>query len=260
MKTIHIWGIKINPLSRTEIIDLIDKHISSNESVFHLTGVNPETIVLAQQVPSLQKAINSSDIVSIDNMLVATFLRLLGYKIPERAASPDVFEQLLALANLKGYSVFFLGAEEEILQRMKGILKIRYPSLTIIGSRNGYYKFEEELSIVEEIGRLKPDMLFIALPSPQKELFILNYKNTIGARFAFGIGGAFDCQAGKVKRAPLWMRSIGLEGIHRALQNPSNYGNRWIKYNLKFLKLFFRELSGKKSAGNMTRKPKKTSE
>ena len=44
------------------------------------------------------------------------------------------------------------------------------------------------------------------------------------------------------------MRSIGLEGIHRALQNPSNYGNRWIKYNLKFLKLFFRELSGKKSA------------
>jgi len=93
--------------------------------------------------------------------------------------------------------------------------------------------------------------LFIALPTPQKELFIHNYKNMIGARFAFGIGGAFDCQAGKVRRAPAWMRNIGLEGFHRAVQNPSDYGRRWVKFNWKLLKLFYRELSGKKSTGKL---------
>lgn len=107
MKIINIWGIKINPLSKDEIVNIIDRHISGNKGTFHLTGVNVETIVQAQQVPALKAAINSSDIVNIDNMLVVTFLRLLGYRIPERAACPDIFEQLLALSNLKGYSIFF---------------------------------------------------------------------------------------------------------------------------------------------------------
>ncbi len=255
METICIWGIKVNPLSINEIVELIDDHISHNETTFQLTGVNPETITLAQQIPSLKKAINSSDLVSIDNMLVVTFLRLLGFKIPERAACPDVFEQLLLLANHKGYSVFFLGAKEEILNRMTHKLKLKYPRLNIIGSQHGYYKCEEEISIVKEIEKLKPDMLFIALPTPQKELFINNYKNVLGARFAFGIGGAFDCLAGKVKRAPSWLRNIGFEGFHRALQSPPNYGRRWVLYNLKFLNLFFRELSGKKSRVKLLRNP-----
>ncbi len=242
MKTIHVWGVKINPLTKKEIVNLIDKHISGGDGAFHLTGVNPETIVLAQKVPALHMAINSSDIVSIDNMLVATSLRLLGYRIPERAASPDIFEQLLALANLKGYRVFFLGAREDILQRMKNKLMAKYPDLNIVGSQNGYYCFEEELSIVEMIENLKPDMLFIALPTPNKEIFIYNYKRRLGVRFAFGIGGAFDCVAGKVRRAPLWMRRIGLEGIHRAMQNPADHGKRWVKYNLMFIRLFFIEL------------------
>jgi len=247
MNTIHIWGIKINPLSKVEIVDLIDKHIVVNKNTFHLTGVNPETISQVQENADLRTAINSSDVVNIDNMLVTTSLRLLGYKIPERAACPDIFEQLLALSNAKGYSVYFLGAKEEILELMKTKLKTKYPKLTIAGSRNGYYSSEEELSVVKEIENLKPDMLFIALPSPQKELFIYNYKNRLGVKFAFGVGGAFDVQAGLVRRAPLWMRSIGLEGLHRAIQNPANYGKRYIKYYAPFFKLFFKELFRKKS-------------
>jgi N-acetylglucosaminyldiphosphoundecaprenol N-acetyl-beta-D-mannosaminyltransferase len=245
MNTINIWGIKINPLSKVEIVDLIDNHIATNPNAFHLTGVNPETIAQAQDVPALQQAINSSDIVNIDNMLVVTSLRLLGYKIPERAACPDIFELLMALANRKGYSVFFLGAKEEILQLMLTKLKIKYPNLNITGWRNGYYKTDEEPFIVKEIANIKPDMLFIALPSPQKELFINNNKKDLGVKFAFGVGGVFDVQAGKVTRAPAWMRKIGLEGFHRAVQNPANYGKRYTTYYFPFIKLFFKELLSK---------------
>jgi N-acetylglucosaminyldiphosphoundecaprenol N-acetyl-beta-D-mannosaminyltransferase len=247
METINIWGIKINPLRKSEIVNLIDTHISGGEGTFHLTGVNPETIVQAQEVSALKSAINASDIVNIDNMLVVTMLRLLRYKVPERAACPDIFEQLLDLANRKDYSVFFLGAKEEILQLMMKKLNEKYPKLNVVGMRNGYYNSNEELSIVERIKSLKPDMLFIALPSPQKEVFINDYKNTLNVRFAFGVGGAFDCMAGKVNRAPRWMRSIGLEGFHRAIQNPANYGKRYMKFYLPFVRLFFGELFSKKS-------------
>ncbi len=246
MKTIDIWDIKINPLRKDEIVDMIDEHISRNSFTFQLTGVNPETIVQAQQILSLKTAINTSDIVNIDNMLVLTVLRLLGHKIYERAACPDVFELLLSRANQKGYTVYFLGAKESILQNMKAQLKFKYPELKIVGSQNGYYNCTEELNIVQEIEKLHPDMLFIALPTPQKELFIHKYKDRKISRFAFGVGGAFDCQAGKVVRAPRWMRSVGLEGIHRALQNPSDYGKRYFKYNLTLILMFISVLVNKK--------------
>lgn len=242
MNGINIWGIKINPLSMSEIVELIDKHIARNNLTFHLTGVNPETISQARKNSELQQAINDSDIVNIDGILVVLCLRLLGYKIPERAACPDIFEQLLELSNIKGYSIYFLGAKEDVLQLMLIKLKLKYSKLIVAGSRNGYFKPTEELSIVEEIRNLKPDMLFIALPTPQKELFIYRYKNILGTRFAFGVGGAFDVQSGKVVRAPLWMRNIGLEGVHRVLQNPANYGARLLKDYIPFTKLFFKEL------------------
>jgi len=241
MKTIQIWGIKINPLRKTEIVQIIEDHILSGKGVFQETGVNPETIAQADADPDLRDAINGSDLVNIDNMLVTTCLRLLGYKVPERAACPDIFELLLSLSNSKGYSVYFLGAKQEIIDRMLEKLKIKYPQLKVAGSRNGYFRPEEEQKIIEGISEKNPDMLFIALPTPQKELFIKNNKQRLGTRFAFGVGGAFDVQAEKVIRAPGWMRSIGLEGLHRAVQNPSDYGKRYKKYYYPFLKLFFRE-------------------
>jgi N-acetylglucosaminyldiphosphoundecaprenol N-acetyl-beta-D-mannosaminyltransferase len=242
MDSIPVWGIKINPLRKADIVSLIDDHLTNKDGVMHLTGVNPETISQAQTNTELLKAINSSDLVNIDNMLVTTCLRLLGYKIPERAACPDIFELLLELSNRKGYTVYFLGAREEILVTMIEKISHKYPTIKIAGSRNGYFKTEDEARIVEVIRSAGPDMLFIALPTPQKELFINRNKDRLGTRFAFGVGGAFDVQAEKVVRAPEWMRSIGLEGIHRALQNPSDYGKRYLKYYLPFLKLFFKEL------------------
>jgi N-acetylglucosaminyldiphosphoundecaprenol N-acetyl-beta-D-mannosaminyltransferase len=243
MNEIQIWGIKINPIRKVDIIKLIDKHLIEGDGLFQLTGVNPETIAKAQDNFELTNSINNSNIVNIDNMLVVTTLRILGYKIPERAACPDIFEMLLALSNSKGYTVYFLGSKEEILRTMVAKLKVKYPELKIVGSRNGYFcNASEELLIVEEISKIKPDMVFIALPTPQKELFISHYKNNLGVRFAFGVGGVFDVQAGKVKRAPLWMRNIGLEGLHRMIQNPADYGARYKTLYLPFIKLFFREL------------------
>jgi N-acetylglucosaminyldiphosphoundecaprenol N-acetyl-beta-D-mannosaminyltransferase len=247
MNEINIWGIKINPLRKKEIVGLIDNHISGSNLTFHLTGVNPETISQANNDSELRQAINDSDIVNIDNMLVVVCLRLLGYKIPERAACPDIFELLLELSNIKGYRIYFLGAKEDVLQLMLNKLKLKYSRLIVAGSRNGYYSPAEELSIVEEIRNSNPAMLFLALPTPQKELFIYHHKNKLGTRFVFGVGGAFDVQAGKVVRAPLWMRKIGLEGFHRAVQNPFNYGARYVKYYIPFLKLFFKELVAKRS-------------
>ncbi|HLO59737.1 MAG TPA: WecB/TagA/CpsF family glycosyltransferase [Bacteroidales bacterium] len=242
MEQINIWGIKINPLTKSNILEIVDNHIAHNDSLFQLTGVNPETISHATQIPELRQAIYDSEIVNIDNMLVTTCLRLLHYKVPERAACTDIFELLLELAEKKGYTVYFLGASQDVIDKMKANFAKKYPDLKILKMRNGYFKQADEAGIVEEISTLSPDMLFVGLPTPQKEVFIHKYKNVLNARFAQGVGGAFDCMGGKVNRAPKWMQRIGLEGIHRTLQNPHYYGKRYKVLYLPFLKMFLKEI------------------
>lgn len=237
------WGISFNPISKREFIDIIDKFISLDSGKpMHITGVNPETISQSFKDPLLLDAINDSDLVNIDNTLVLLMLRLSGVKAPERVATPDLFESMLDLAQKKGYSIYLLGAKEEILCKAIQNIKSEYPGIKIAGYRNGYYKKEEIMEVCNEIEIAMPKMLFLALPTPEKELFIHSFKFHLGVPVLLGVGGAIDVKAGLVKRAPSYLRHIGLEGIHRAMQNPLNYGKRYFTLYPIFIGFAIKEL------------------
>jgi N-acetylglucosaminyldiphosphoundecaprenol N-acetyl-beta-D-mannosaminyltransferase len=80
---------------------------------------------------------------------------------------------------------------------------------------------------VAAIAAARPDILFVAFGSPAKERFLARWKDTIGAPFVMGVGGSFDVYAGRVKRAPAWMRRVGLEWLFRVSQEP---GRMWRRY------------------------------
>lgn len=245
MKEIHIWGIKFTPYTKQELVDAVQQMLDSGRRGIHLTGVNPETVVAAQHNAELKRAINESDIVNIDNMLVLKCLRRSGYKVPERAATPDMFELFLRTAEIRGQSVYFLGASEEVSLKMVENIKKQYPRLKIAGRRNGFY--EDEAEVTREIAALHPDYLFLGLPSPQKELFILHHKHELNCGVCYGVGGAFDVKGERIKRAPAWLCRIGLEGTIRILKAPWRYGGRITKFYPEFLRLFWSERNNFKS-------------
>ena len=238
-KTINIWGIKFNLFNLKEFVSKIDERIQNNETPIHITGVNPETVVHASQDVFMQKAVMESDFVNIDNTTILKTLRILGYPAPTRVATPDLFEALLDLSYKNGYKVYILGAREFVLKNAIENIQKDYPSLIIKG-HHGYYPRENEELIINEISHFAPTMLFIALPSPEKEKFIMKYKNNINVKVFLGVGGAVDCRAGLVKRASIKLRNYGLEGIHRALQNPIYYGNKYLTFYPKFFKIVYK--------------------
>lgn len=237
METIKIWGIKISTHSKKEIVSSVLEWLDAGKKGIHITGVNPETIVLAQNEPILREAILDSDIVNIDNTLVLLRLRTYGIHVSERAATPDVFFALLDEAEKRGESVYFLGAEQAVLEKMIKNVRAVHPNLMIAGYRNGFYSAEEEPAIIEQIKAAHPTYLYLGLPSPKKESFIMNNKKNLGVGVLYGVGGAFDVLGEKVKRAPDWLGRIGLEGVVRVIQNPSNYGCRVLKYYPLFFRL-----------------------
>ena len=236
LKEIHIWNVKYNLLSVEEIVLLVDKWISSGKKGIHLTGANPETIAIAQEDPLQKEAILESDIVNVDSFLPTLFLRRKGYDIKQRVPSPDVFEKLLQLADKKRQKVFFLGAKETTLVLLREKIEKEYPGINIVGMQNGYFKETELDEIASQIAQQGPDYLFIALPSPRKEKFILKYKHSINVGCLYGVGGAFDAMAGVLKRPPTWLQKYGMEYWLRVIRAPQMYVKRMPLY-FKFLRL-----------------------
>ena len=50
-----------------------------------------------------------------------------------------------------------------------------------------------------------------------------------------GVGGLFDFYSGRIPRAPLWLREIGLEWVWRLIQEPGRMWRRYILGNPLFL-------------------------
>jgi len=236
LKEIKIWHVKYNLLSISEIVDIVNKWLDEGKRGIHLTGANPETVAIAQDDKLLRDALLDSDIVNVDSFLPAKFLHLKGYPIKHRVPTPEVFEELMRTANEKRQKVFFFGAKDETLRLMRAKLEEEYPNMQIVGMRNGYYTEEEEAGIAEDISKLEPDFLFIGMPSPRKERFILKYKHRINVGCFYGVGGAFDAKAGVLSRPPKWAQHAGIEYWMRVIRQPQVYGKRMPLY-FKFLKL-----------------------
>ncbi len=237
---INFGGLFVDPLSLSDFSTIILEHLLSGKRTnLHITGVNPETFGHASDNENVRDAILSSDLINIDNYFVVFVLRLKGYKGVFRVATPDLFEEMLRVANIHGFRVFIFGAEEKVLNQAINNIKFQYKKLHI-GSQNGFYEKENEKEIINRIKEFDPHMLFLALPSPQKELLITKFKIEMESTVFLGIGGAIDVKAGIVKRGPKFLRDMGFEGIFRALQNPINYGKRYFVFYPKFVKLAFR--------------------
>lgn len=236
LKEVRIWNIKYNLLTVDEIVKLVEKWLAEGRKGIQLTGANPETVALAQSDPLQKQALLDSDIVNVDSFLPTLFLKRKGYDIKERVPTPDVFEALMKEADKRRQKVFFLGAKQTTLDLLQPVLEKQYPNMKIAGMRNGYFPVEETDKIAKEISATKPDFLFIALPSPRKETFILKYKHEIDVGCLYGVGGAFDAKAGVLSRPPKWLQGFGMEYWLRVIRAPRLYVKRMPLY-FRFLKL-----------------------
>jgi N-acetylglucosaminyldiphosphoundecaprenol N-acetyl-beta-D-mannosaminyltransferase len=63
-------------------------------------------------------------------------------------------------------------------------------------------------------------VLLVAFGAPKQELWIDRLRDQLEVSVAVGVGGAFDYLAGRVPRAPVWMRRAGLEWLHRLVRQP----------------------------------------
>jgi N-acetylglucosaminyldiphosphoundecaprenol N-acetyl-beta-D-mannosaminyltransferase len=242
MNEILFFDIKINPLSKSEFLDIIESNLKKGNQIIQ-NGLNAASINELVNNEKLKQAYKNSDLINIDGMSIVWVLRFMGFSIPERVACPDLANDILAMAEKNKFSVFLFGTKERNLLLCKENLRKNYPNLNIAGSRNGYYREEEESAIIDMINRTNADILLLGMPSPNKELFMEKYKDKLTSKYIFGVGGLFDILSGLKKRAPLWIQRIGMEWFYRFAQEPFRLWRRYLIGNIKFLILVNKEKS-----------------
>ncbi|MDN5391447.1 MAG: WecB/TagA/CpsF family glycosyltransferase [Pseudomonas sp.] len=239
MNRINFLDCPMDVSTMKETVEHIENRIRQKIFTQHVV-VNVAKLVNMRKDTVLRDSVETCDIINIDGMGVVLGARFLGHQIPERVAGVDLFHQLLAMCNKNDFSVFLLGATDDVVAKTSEVAQQLYPGISIVGHHHGYF-WDDESAMVEKIRKSGAQLLFVAITSPNKENFINRWREQLGVDFVMGVGGTFDVVAGKVKRAPKWMQQYGLEWLYRVFQEPGRMWKRYLTTNLKFAMLLIKE-------------------
>jgi len=237
---VEMFNVKIDALTMEETIEEIFYRIDCGSFIHHVV-VNSSKMVDMMNDKELYDSVVNSDLINADGQGVVWAGRILGCFIPERVAGIDLMERLIEISHEKKYSIFFLGAGSDVVEGVVEKYKNIYSPSIVAGYRDGYFTSSEEAGVVDELAISGAKILFVAMSSPKKEIFLSKYKDDINIPFIMGVGGSFDVVSGKIPRAPLWMQSFGLEWFYRFLREPKRMWRRSIIKNGRFVFLVFKE-------------------
>jgi N-acetylglucosaminyldiphosphoundecaprenol N-acetyl-beta-D-mannosaminyltransferase len=232
---IDFLGIPVDVITMEDTLEKVEDAVVNNKCIHH-SVINAGKVVLMQKDQVLTQSVISADLINADGQSIVWAARFLGLRIPERVAGIDLMENLISLSYKNNYKCFFLGASKEVIEALVLKYSKQYSKNIIAGYRNGYFNSDEDKDIVEEITNSGANILFVAISSPKKEIFLNRYKEDLKCvNFIMGVGGSFDVIVGKVKRAPLLAQKLGLEWLYRFLQEPRRMWKRYLFGNVKFL-------------------------
>ncbi len=238
---VEVLGIGVDALTTEETLLEIERTVERGGFAQHVC-VNAAKLVALRRDARLREIVERCELVSADGMAIVWAARLLGEPLPERVNGTDLMLRLFGLAERRGWGVYVLGARADVLERAVERLRDAHPRLRIAGYRDGWFADEESAEVAAAIRQAAPQLLFVAISSPRKELWLAEHGRDLGVPLVMGVGGSIDIVAGVTRRAPRWMQAAGLEWLFRLLQEPRRLGRRYLVTNVQFLGLLGREL------------------
>jgi len=210
-----------------------------------INTINPHSYCIAKQDMKFKQALLSSDILLPDGIGIVWAENFLNANSIKKIAGYDLFLFLMNKINKEYGSVFFLGASEETLEKIKSKSSQEYPNITF-GSYSPPYKVafskKDSKIMYDKVNVFNPDVLFVGMTAPKQEKWVHLYKNELNANIICSIGAVFDFYAGNIERAPKLMINLGLEWLHRSFKSSRLLRRNFIsnpKFILHILKLKF---------------------
>lgn len=234
---VELVGLRVARISSAELLDRIFGDLARSRGGSLITA-NVDFLQRAARSPDIRALYSRADLIVADGKPLLWAANLQGQPLPERVAGSDLVWTLAERAAREGRSLYLLGGAADAASRAAELLRSRFPTLRLAGHSNPWLSLppspEEIEPIRRELKRVRPDILFAGFGSPKQEYLVENLKHDLPATWMLGCGISLSFLAGDVPRAPQWMRRVGLEWVHRMLQEPRRLAPRYLGGNLPF--------------------------
>ena len=225
---------KLYRKNSTEFYKIVSDNLQNEQKTFIITA-NPETFMMGQENKDFGKVLESNNTVIVpDGIGIVKAANRLGIPLTERITGVDLVSYLLNQANQMKKSIFLYGAKNEVLTAFVNKIKTEYTDVNISGYYDGYNSKDDV--VMQDMLKLKPDIILVALGIPRQELLISKYYDKAQKGIFIGVGGSFDVLSGTKKRAPKIFVKCNLEWLYRIIKEPSRI-KRFYRSNVRFIKI-----------------------
>lgn len=209
-------------------IEMMLKWASSRASKV-VCVANVHMLTEAYWHPEFKSVLKNADLVTPDGMPLVWMLKLMGARSQNRVAGMDILLSLCEQTPQQNISIFFLGSEPQTLDKISKKLNSEFPNLQIAGMEPLPFRpltRAEDEALIQKIHDSGAGIVLVSLGCPKQEYWMNQHKDKIQA-VMIGVGGVFPVYAGIQKRAPFWMRNLGLEWFYRLVQEPRRLWKRY---------------------------------
>lgn len=202
--------------------------------------VNPDHLYHLQHNAAFLRAYRAASVITVDSHYVRLGLRLLGRPVRHRITGADLVPAFCQhQRHNPNTSIFLLGAKPGVAQRAMQRINQAAGRALVVGAHGPSMNFVNDPAEVDAVVRMveasRATVVMVGLGAPKQEIWIASVRSRLPqVRVWMGIGATIDYEAGEVRRAPEWLRRVGLEWAHRVATEPGRYLGRYVR-NSKFV-------------------------
>ena len=229
----RIFGVRLDHVSSdAQLRDVLARALRGDRAIRVFTP-NPEILLLARADPTYAATLRSADLALPDGTGVALVESLRAGRRVRRWPGVEVGELLVRLAAEHDLPVAFVGGSADgVAERAAARWRTTLPGVRIavagagtpISAAGIVEPPERDAELTNAVASTAPAVVLVGLGAPKQERWIERQADDVpSARVMVGVGGSFDMWAEELRRAPAFVRRLGLEWAWRLGLEPRRF-------------------------------------
>jgi N-acetylglucosaminyldiphosphoundecaprenol N-acetyl-beta-D-mannosaminyltransferase len=240
-----ILGVPVDAVEMQAVLHRIESAAAARTS-FLISAPNLNSLVISQSDRDFRESLLLSDICTADGMPIIWIARLAGIPIKSRVAGSDIFDALKSEHDTAHpLKIFLFGGPEGVAEAASRALNSQPSGVCCVGWLYPGFCSAEEMSrddIIDNINSSGADFVVAALGNQKGQLWLQRNHHRLLIPVRAHLGATLNFQAGTVRRAPPFMRKLGLEWLWRIKEEPYLWRRYWNDGRVLLRLLFTRVL------------------